>query len=254
MRIWAKRRCRLTLLGLALGGLGLLCGCNGGSAVSDASALALGSRGAQDLETATASRVVAPYLDAASPGAKSYRVGPQDVLDITVFMVPDLTKSVQVSERGLINLPLIGDVRAAGATAAEIEREMQRRLGARYLKNPQVTVFVKEFNSQRITVEGSVKKPGVYPLRGQDSLMRSIAMAEGLDRDTASSNVVVFRMIDGTRQALRYDLDSIRGGRSEDPPIEAGDVIVVDDSVAKTAFSIFVKTLPLASAAALRIP
>ena len=252
MGAWATRGGTTAAIALALG-LASLGGCNSAGS-GDTSAMASSARTVPAQDAGTVSRAVAPYLDAAAPGSKSYRVGPQDVLDITVFMVPDLTKSVQVSERGLINLPLVGDVKAAGSTASEIERTLQARLGARYLKNPQVTVFVKEFNSQRITVEGSVKKPGVYPLRGQDSLMRSIAMAEGLDRDTASSNVVVFRMIDGARQALRYDLDNIRGGRAEDPPIEAGDVIVVDDSVAKTAFSIFVKTLPLATAAAIRIP
>ena len=223
MGTWAECGSELFRLGLLLGGLSLLVGCNGAASSSDASALAPGPRSAAaNPDAAAVSRAVTPFLDAAAPGAKSYRVGPQDVLDITVFMVPELTKSVQVSERGLINLPLVGDVRAAGSTAAEIERELQGRLGARYLKNPQVTVFVKEFNSQRITVEGSVKKPGVYPLRGQDSLMRSIAMAEGLDRDTASSNVVVFRMIDGVtpgaalrsrqhpRRALRRSADRSR--------------------------------------------
>ena len=181
-----------------------------------------------------------------SPKEVGYKIGPQDVLDISVFKAPELSKTVQVAEAGTINLPLVGYVSAAGRTAASLEHELEAKLGAKYLKSPQVTVYVKEYNSQRVTVEGSVKKPGVYPIRGHDTLLGSIAVAEGLDRDTASSNVVVFRTVAGVRTARRYDIDDIRSGNSEDPLIRGGDIIVVDDSAAKAAFQTFIKMLPLA--------
>ncbi|MGJ0533704.1 polysaccharide biosynthesis/export family protein [Methylocystis sp.] len=195
-------------------------------------------------------RAADKYLAPATPGNAAYRIGPQDVLDITVFKAPDLSKTVQVAEVGTINLPLVGNVAAAGKTAAEVEHDLEAKLGAKYLKSPQVTVFVKEYNSQRVTVEGAVKRPGVYPIRGHDTLMQSIAKAEGLDRESASSNVVVFRTTNGVRSAMRFDINDIRSGNSEDPPIQAGDVIVVDDSMAKSAFQSFVKVLPLAGTAA----
>ncbi len=201
-------------------------------------------------DRAELARAADKYVAASTPGSVGYKVGPQDVLDITVFQAPELTRVIQVSEAGTINLPLAGEVVTSGHTAAEVERILASRLGARYLKSPQVTVFVKEYNSQRVTVEGAVKKPGVYPLRGHDTLLQAIARAEGLDRDTASSNVVVFRTDNGVRSAMRFDIGDIRSGGMQDPPIQAGDVIVVDDSMAKSAFQIFVKMLPLGSTAA----
>ena len=100
-------------------------------------------------------------------------------MDVSVFKVPELSKSVQVADTGTINLPLVGEVPAAGKTAQEVEQDLTKKLGAKYLQNPQVTVFVKEYNSQRVTIEGAVKKPGVYPVRGKTSLLQFIAMAEG---------------------------------------------------------------------------
>jgi polysaccharide export outer membrane protein len=192
-------------------------------------------------------RAADKYMASSTVWNTGYRIGPQDVLEISVFQVPDLSKTVQVAEVGTMNFPLLGEVVVAGKTATGIEHDLEAKLGTKYLKSPHVTVYVKEYNSQRVTIEGAVKKPGIYSLHGHDTLLRSIAMAEGLDRDTASSDVVVFRTAGGVRTAARYDIDDIRNGRSEDPPVQGGDVILVDDSTAKTAFSIFVKMLPLAT-------
>jgi hypothetical protein len=139
--------------------------------------------------------------------------------------------------------------RAAGKTATEVEHEFAPKLGAKYLKSPRVTVFVKECNSQRVTVEGAVKKPGVHAIRGHDRLMRAIAKAESLDRETASSNVVVFRTSNGARSAMRFDIDDIRSGGTKDPATQAGDVVVVDASMTKSAFQALTKVLPLAGVA-----
>jgi polysaccharide biosynthesis/export protein len=229
---------------------GFLSGCNGFS--GDRAALwqeqQAGGEGSPAASDRTElARAADKYLASATPGNAGYRIGPQDVLEITVFKAPDLSKTVQVAEVGTINLPLVRDVGAAGKTAADLERDLEAKLGAKYLKSPQVTVFVKEYNSQRITVEGAVKKSGVYPIRGHDTLMGLIAMAEGLDRETASSNVVVFRTTDGVRTATRFDSNEIKGGTSEDPLVQAGDVIVVDDSMSKTVFQNLIKLLPLAT-------
>ena len=195
-------------------------------------------------------RAANKYLSAATPGSAGYLVGPQDVLAITVFKAPDLSDSVQVAEDGTINLPLLGPIPAAGKTPAQVERDIQTRLNARYMKSPQVTVFVKEFNSQRVTVEGAVKTPGVLPLRGNDTLMQVIAKSGGMDRETSSSNVAVFRTVDGARAATNFDLSAIRSGAAQDPQILAGDVVVVEDSAAKMGLNYVLKLLPLASTAA----
>ncbi|MBI1867900.1 MAG: polysaccharide export protein [Methylocystis sp.] len=194
-------------------------------------------------------RAADTYVASATPGNAGYKIGPQDVLDITVFKAPDLSKTVQVAESGTINLPLVGEIGAAGRNATEIEHDLAAKLGAKYLKSPQVSVFVKEYNSQRITVEGAVKKPGVYTIRGHDTLLQSIAKADGVDRDYASNSAVIFRAIDGGRSATRFDINDIRNGKSEDPQVLAGDVIVVDDSMAKGAYQVLIKLLPLATPA-----
>jgi polysaccharide export outer membrane protein len=94
-------------------------------------------------------------------GSTDYRVGPLDVLDVEVFGVPDLTKSVRISVGGEFTMPLVGTVPAAGKTVGEIEKELATRLKDGFLENPQVTVFVKEYMSQRVTVEGAVREPGI---------------------------------------------------------------------------------------------
>ena len=182
---------------------------------------------------------------ASTPANDAYRIGPLDVLDISVFQVPDLTKTVQVDETGTVNLPLVGEVPAAGKTAQEVERDLTARLGAKYLKNPQVTVSVKEYNSQHVTVTGAVKKPGVYPIRGSTSLMDVVASAGGFQNDT-DSTVLVLRERDGKRSAAKFDMSAIQKGTAEDPALQSGDDIIAGTSAIKRGFNTILKALPLA--------
>lgn len=190
------------------------------------------------------------FMAASTPGNSGYKIGPLDVLEVSVFQAPDLSRVAQVSDSGTVGLPLVGELPAAGKTAQEIERDIARVLRAKYMQNPQVTVFVKEFNSQRVTIEGAVKKTGVFPLKGRTSLLQAISFAEGV-QDTADMSVVVFRNSDKGRLAARFDLAAIRAGQAEDPVIQSGDVVVVGTSLWKEQFNNFTKLLPLASAFAL---
>ena len=183
----------------------------------------------------------------ASTSSAAYRIGPQDFLEINVFSVPALSRQMQVSGNGTINMPLIGEVRAEGKTSQDLERELTTRLKTKFLQNPQVSINIKEYNSQRFTVEGAVKKPGVFPIRNNNTLLQCVSAAEGIDKETASSTVIVFRKINGQRLAAKFDIDAIRSGNSEDPLIQDGDVIVVPTSDGKSAFSVFLKILPLLS-------
>ena len=130
----------------------------------------------------------------------AYEIGPLDVLDISVFQVPELTKSVQVADTGVINLPLVGEIPVAGKTSQEVERDLTARLGAKYVNNPQVTVFVKEYNSKSVTITGAVSRPGLYPIKGKTTLLQVVAMAGGLG-DASDSTVLVVRLTDGKRSA-----------------------------------------------------
>lgn len=185
-----------------------------------------------------------------TPGAGTYKIGPQDVVEISVFKVPELSKSVQVSEAGTVNLPLVGEVIVAGKTAREFEKELTRQLGAKYLQKPQVTAIVKEYNSQRITVEGAVKKPGVLPIQGTMSLLQAVAMSQGLE-ESSDDTVLVFRNSNGARKAARFDVSEIRTGAADDPQLMAGDVIVAGTSTLKKNFNGFLKVLPVAGLFAL---
>jgi polysaccharide export outer membrane protein len=205
------------------------------------------SAGAAPVDEAALSKAAASFVSASTPGNTAYKIGPQDVLDISVFQVPDLTRSVQVADNGSINLPLVGIVSTQGKTPQDLERILAQRLGARYLQSPQVSVFVREYNSQRVTVEGAVVKPGIYPLQSKTSLLQVTAMAGGLDSNTASDSVLVFRQQGGARSVARFDIDAIRDGKVADPAMQAGDVVVADTSQTKSTFSFILKALPMAT-------
>src|SRR6185312_11872985 len=108
------------------------------------------------------------------------RIGPLDLLEVSVFRVPELSKTVKVTASGEIEMPLIGTVHAGGKTVAELETEIKTKLEAKYLQSAQVSVFVKEANSQQVTVDGAVTKPGLVVLNGQTTLLQTIAMSGGL--------------------------------------------------------------------------
>ncbi len=208
------------------------------------------ARQAGDAHQREALKKVAQFTSVADPNSKAYKVGPRDVLEITVFKVPDLSKTVQVSEAGTLNYPLVGEIVAGNKTAREIEQELTKILGTKYLQNPAVTVFVKEHNSQRVTVEGNVGKPGVIPMAGGMTLIQAIAQAGGLGV-TAEKTAIVFRMVGGRRLPAKYDISDIRAGNAEDPRLESGDVVVVPTSDMKEGVDYVVKFLPLANFAPL---
>ena len=191
-------------------------------------------------------KVALSLASVSDPESKTYKIGPRDVLEVTVFKAPELSKTVQVSEAGTINFPLIGELNVAGKSARDIEQEMTKKLGSKYLQNPQLSVFVKDYFSQRITIEGAIKKPGVYPIAGGLTLLQATAQAGGFE-ETASSTVVLFRQVDGKRLAGRYDVSSIRDGNQDDPPLQSGDVIIVPSSDVKQGMNTVLRIIPLAT-------
>jgi polysaccharide biosynthesis/export protein len=177
-------------------------------------------------------------------GSTDYRVGPLDVLDVEVFGIPDLTRAVRVSAGGEFTMPLIGRVPASGKTVNELEVDIAQRLKDGYLENPQVTVFVKEYMSQRVTVEGAVRNPGIYSLTGRTSLLQLIAMSNGLDDLANPGGIVVYRNTEGKRYAAAFDIRAIRAGRLVDPEVLGNDIVVVDFSGARSNLKDFLYTIP----------
>ena len=179
------------------------------------------------------------------PTAAEYVIGLQDKLNVRVFQVADLSfDDLVVDTSGNIQMPLIGAVQAAGQTPPALSAEIARRLGAQFLRNPQVTVTVGEAASQKITIDGAVTKPGVYEMRGRTSLLQAVAMAEGPSGIADLSKVAVFRTIEGERSVAVFDLVAIRQGRADDPLVLGDDIVVVDTSRLNAALRNAVGALP----------
>lgn len=114
---------------------------------------------------------------------RDYKIGPQDLLEISVFEAEKLNKTVRVSSQGNINLPLIGVLKVKGLTPEELEKEIRSLLAEKYLQDPSVSVLIKEFRNQRISVMGAVKSPGVFDVTGARTILDLLAMAGGLKEE-----------------------------------------------------------------------
>jgi polysaccharide export outer membrane protein len=175
-----------------------------------------------------------------------YRVQSGDVIEVIVYQLQDLNRVAEIDGAGNINLALIGAVPASGRTVRQLEEEIAGRYRARYLQNPQLSVSVKDAVGLRVTVDGAVKRPGIILARGDMTLLRVLAEAQGFSDTADQTNVVVMRNSSQGRTAARFDANAIRSGALADPPIFGGDTIVVDDSTAKTAWKHFREALPVA--------
>ena len=213
----------------------LLAACGGGGVTRDSAA--------------TTTVLAPPDTTSASgayQGGGDYRIGAQDLLAISVFGVEELAKEVRVNSNGQISLPLIGGVMAGGKTIPELEAELARKYSDGFLQNPQVSVFVKEFTSQRVTLEGALKSPGIYPITGRTTLLQGIALAGGVDDKIADlGGIVLMRQVDGKRAVAVYDLRQVRKGLAEDPQLYGDDIIVVEQAGSKTLYRNIIESMPI---------
>lgn len=173
------------------------------------------------------------------------RISPLDLLEISVFGAPDLDNSYQVDIEGHLRLPLVGKVKATGFTASELAANLEARLGEKYLQSPEVTVRISEARKRYVTLDGSVKNPGMYPVEGQLTLLQAVALSGGPTEGADPRRVVVFRQIGGQRNAAAFDLKKIRMGDAVDPVVFANDIVVVDGSEARRTYGEFLKSVPL---------
>jgi len=175
----------------------------------------------------------------------NYKIAPMDKLAIKVFKMEDLSGDYDVDLAGNISLPLIGQVEAANLTTAQLDDQLTRKLGAKYLEHPDVSVAIKSSTAHVVTVDGAVKDGGSFPVGGPISLIQAVALAKGTTEDANARRVAVFRTIGGQRQAAAFDLTSIRRGEAPDPEIYPGDIVVVDGSSVKAAQKQILQTIPL---------
>jgi polysaccharide export outer membrane protein len=179
------------------------------------------------------------------PLEEDYKISPLDTLRISVFQVPDLTGDFEVDLTGTISMPLVGSVRAVGLTTAQLDQKLTQMLSQKYLQHPDVSVGVKSSSTRNITVDGSVKQGGVFPVTSRLTLLQAIALAHGTDENANPHRIAVFRQIQGQRMAAAFDLTSIRRGEAEDPRVYSGDIIIVDGSKVKGVWQNIIQTLPL---------
>jgi len=159
----------------------------------------------------------------------SFSVGPKDLITINVFEVPELNITVRIAEDGSITLPLLGRVEVGGLTRFRLERKLASLLEKKYLKNAQVTVFIKEYQSKMVSIIGEVEKPGNYELIGKQTLLQILSTAGGLG-DTASDRIIIIRRYkSGKSSSLVIDLDELmlEGNPRMNIPLQAGDIINV---------------------------
>jgi len=173
----------------------------------------------------SASQVGLPESDRV--GEQSYKIGVGDLLQVEVYDEEDLTKEVRVLTDGYISFPLLGSVKVEGRTVKDIEDEITKRLAQKYLVNPQVTVFVKEFS--HVFVFGEVKSPGSFPIFGRLSVFEAVTLAGGFTETANASKVKVIRREGGQEVTLEVDIDRLtkKGDTSQDIELQANDRIIV---------------------------
>src|SRR4030067_1625357 len=160
---------------------------------------------------------------------KEYMSGPRDLLEIKVFELPELNQIVRVSEDGSITLPLLGPVEVGGLTKDGVERKLASLLEARFVKNAQVTLFIKEYQSKMVSVIGAVEKPGMYELVGRQNLLQMVSKAGGFTERAANEVFVLREGKNGITASVAIDLEDLllNGNPKLNIPLQANDVINV---------------------------
>lgn len=176
-------------------------------------------------------------LDTLAGLSADYRVSANDLIEFEVYGVPELKKTLRVNSSGVVTLPLVGNLMVAGFTGQQVEQAIAAAYGDKYLQNPQVSVYIKEFTTRRVTIEGAVAKPGIYPVTGELTLLRAIALAGGGGSYANLTEIMLYRKLtDGQQPSQQtFNLEAIRDGKDIDPVVVADDVIVVKRSAARAA-------------------
>jgi polysaccharide export outer membrane protein len=159
---------------------------------------------------------------------KDYRIGPEDLLDISVWKNADLSRVVPVRPDGKISLPLVNDIVASGLTTTELKAQLTERLSP-YIQAPEVSVSVREVHSFKVSVQGNVKMPGQYEVKSRATVLDMLARAQGFTDFADKGSVRVLRTVNGKTQVIRIKYnDAINGEENANPVVQPGDIIVVN--------------------------
>lgn len=188
------------------------------------------------IAAAPACRSAAPMPDLPLPSAEESRpvpaantMGPGDLVEVRVFQEQDHSGVWRLSPEGTIDYPLCGKVELAGRTSSTAADTLRECL-ARYLRRPQVSVLIREYNSQKIFVFGEVQKPGTFPYDGEITIIQAITLAGGFTKLAAQNNTNVTRLVNGQERKIRVPVEDIGVGREKNFLLQPGDIVFVPES------------------------
>ncbi|HTV01613.1 MAG TPA: polysaccharide biosynthesis/export family protein [Luteitalea sp.] len=194
-------------------------------------ALFVGAEGAAVAQPAPTSPTSPTATDAAAaPVDAGFTIGPEDVLSVLVWREADVSGEVTVRADGMITLPLIRDVKAAGLTPNQLAEQVQAQL-REFITDASVTVVVRQMNSRKAFITGEVAKPGAYPLVATTTVMQLIALAGGLTEFAESNAISVMRIEDGKTTTLKFAYKDVAKGKKAEQNIvlRPGDTVVVPE-------------------------
>jgi len=167
-----------------------------------------------------------------------YRLGPGDLIEISVFGVEKFQQTLRISASGVIKLPLLDSIDAAGLTPAELEGRLTSALDGDVIKNPQVSVFVKEYRSQTVYVLGAVRNPGQYQMNLQLKVVDALSMAGGLLPNAVEEAVIHRKSAEGSDEVIKVNLRELleQGNLALNVVVKGGDVVHVQERLARTAY------------------
>jgi len=161
--------------------------------------------------------------------AYEYKIGPKDLLEITVIGFQDLNRQYLVSEEGKISLPYLGEIEVANLTKAELEKKLAQLLKEGYLQNPQVSVLIVEYQSRKVYLLGAVGTAGPYELLGRLTLLKLLSQAGGLTPEAGNEIIITRQLPGGSKTSLKISVEGLmlKGDPSLDIPLQPDDIINV---------------------------
>jgi polysaccharide export outer membrane protein len=210
-------------------------------AAAAASLLIGGAASAQERAVTAAPSLAATPVEASPPAAPAatkvetailsdandYKIGPEDLLDISVWKNPELSRTVPVRPDGKVSLPLVNDIQAAGLTPTALRQQLIDRL-AEFIPAPEVAVIVREVHSMKVAVVGSVKTPGRYEIKSAATVLEMIALAQGFTDFASRDRIVILRQENGESKRIPFNYRKVASGDEQaNLVVQSGDIIVV---------------------------
>jgi polysaccharide export outer membrane protein len=173
----------------------------------------------------------APAEQATTAGLPASTLGPNDVFEVRVYQEPELSGLYQVGPQGEIMFPLCKKVAVIGLTANGVAEKLRACLSQGFLRSPQVSVLVKEFNSRKVFVFGEVQKPGTFAYEDGMSVVQALTLAGGFTKQAAQNSTSVTRLVNGQEVKMKVNVQDIALGKAANVKLEPGDIVYVPESM-----------------------